>query len=372
MRILFAIKSMANAGGGTERVVSVLAPRLRSRGHDVRLVTLDRVEATSFYELPADLPWTKLATADIGEKLTLCASLRTIRRLRRLVRAERPDIAVGFMHSMYVPLAAALVGNGVPMIASEHIVPDYYRRRRLEYALLTLACCRARKVTALSQAIADRYPAPVRRRMIAIPNPVSPTAPVKPVTRGQHETRTILTIGRMDGQKDHQTLIRAFARIAPEFPDWQVRIVGDGELRGDLEALVQDLGLGEQVSMPGTVKDTTREYLQADLFALPSRFESFGMVVAEALGHGLPVVAFADCPGVNEILSDETTGLLVDGTDRPTALARALHRLVSDPALRTRLGSMGPSSVAHFQPDRIAERWETILRETAQGARAHQ
>lgn len=374
MRILFAIKGMENAAGGTERVISMLIPGLMARGHNVTLVSFDRAGAESFYPLPDGLRWIQLGSADVRHKLTLKEAIRSIRCLRTAVRELRPDAAVGFMHSMYVPLAAALLGTGVPLIASEHIVPRYYRTRRLEYVLLTLASLRAKRITALSRAIANQYPAPVRRRMVPIPNPVA--APTQQRNGKDHEAaeagQVLLTIGRMDNQKDQATLIHAFAAIASDFPNWRLRIVGDGPLRSDLEALVAHYGLGDRVEMPGVVRDTVREYIHADLFVLPSRYESFGMVAAEALTYGLPVVAFADCPGVNEIVEDGKNGVLVEERDRTAGLAAALNELLGDPDRRKRLGREGPHSVMCFQPESIVDRWEGLLGDAVPSDAAHQ
>jgi glycosyltransferase involved in cell wall biosynthesis len=361
VRIVLAIKGLEDAAGGAERVVSVLLSGLLARGHEVRLVTLDRPGAPSFYPLPDAVVWRQLGTTGVTRKQTLSSFIRSMLALRRTVRAERPDVVVGFMHSMFVPLAFALMATRIPFVASEHIVPEFYENRRLEYLLLILASLRAQKVTALSEAIAARYPRPVRRRMVAIPNPVEPacTEPGRPDDTTQ--TPYLLTIGRMDPQKDQQTLLRAFARVRQRFPDLRLRIVGDGELRYDLQTLAQWLAIDHAVEMPGRVRETDAEYARALLFVLPSRFESFGMVAAEALARKLPVVAFADCPGVTEIVADDVNGVLVAGTPRANALAEAIDDLLCDRQRLTRLAMAGPASVERFYPEAVITRWESLL-----------
>jgi glycosyltransferase involved in cell wall biosynthesis len=341
--------------------VSVLIPGLIARGHDVRLVTFDRPGASSFYPLPDGVVWRQLGTARVAQRQTPGSFLRSVQGLRRAVRAERPEVVVGFMHSMFVPLALALLATRIPLVASEHIVPEYYKTRRLEYLLLVGASLRVRKVTALSQAIASRYPYPVRRRMVAIPNPVQPatTDPRGPGDAGQPPY--LLTIGRLDPQKDHETLLRAFARLRARFPDLRLRIVGEGQLRGTLQELARELDIEGAVEMPGRVQDTDAEYARARLFILPSRFESFGMVAAEALARKLPVVAFADCPGVNEIVQHDVNGLLAASNPREAALAETIAALLSDQERTGRLAAAGPSSVAQFYPETVVSQWEDVL-----------
>jgi glycosyltransferase involved in cell wall biosynthesis len=367
VRILLAIKGLEKAAGGAERVVSFLIQGLMARGHEIRLLTFDRPGAASFYSLPSEITWRQLGTAPVNRKTTTTSVLRNIRALRAAIRQEDPDIVIGFMHSMYVPLSLALIGTRIPFIASEHSTPEYYKNRRVEYVLLTLACLRARSVTALSEAIIARYPRLLRRRMVAVPNPVLLPSHVNDANAKRSADRYVLTVGRMDEAKDHATLIRAFALIRPRCPDVRLRIVGDGPLASDLEQLVCDLSLDGYVEMPGRFADLGPEYAHAHLFVLPSRYESFGMVVAEALSYGLPVVAFADCSGVNEIIRHDVNGVLVQGTSRVSALADAMIDLLSDPGRAGRLGAEGQRSVRRFDLPQVIGFWEDLLNTVTAG-----
>jgi glycosyltransferase involved in cell wall biosynthesis len=200
--------------------------------------------------------------------------------------------------------------------------------------------------------------------MTPIPNPVAPAAAT--VDRdGQH--KILLCVGGLRPEKDHRTLIAAFARIAAARPDWSLRIVGDGECRAELQAQVQALGLGSRVEFTGAVADVAPQYAVADLFVVPSSYESFGLATAEALAAGLPALGFADCPGTNELIRDGINGVLVAGSDRVGGLAEGLSRLMGSAELRRKMAQAAPPSVAQFALDAVVGEWEGLLARVAKG-----
>ena len=139
MRLLFCIKAMDNPGGGVERIVSDLACEFARRGHNVAVLSFDPPGGCSYYALP---PPVERIRVDIGSPTSNATAMTTLRRIAALrvrVRAYCPDIVIGFMHSMFIPLGLALVGTSIPLIASEHIVAEHYRSRPLEALLLRLA-----------------------------------------------------------------------------------------------------------------------------------------------------------------------------------------------------------------------------------------
>lgn len=363
MKLFFAIKRLDSAVGGAERVLCTMCSELVQRGHEVSILTFDQPGSQPFYPLDKRVKRIDLCVGDSSRPASFGETLLRMKALRRIVKAERPDVAVGFMHSMFVPLAFALAGTGVPVLGSEHIVPEHYRTRPFQYLLLILVAPLLSKITVLSEAIRLRYPSIVRRRMVVMPNPVETASTVANVGC-EKEKFTLLCVGRLDEQKDHATLLHAFAEIAQKFPQWHLRIVGEGSLRPELERLLVTLDLVTKVTLPGVTSDIGAEYRSAEAFVIPSRYEAFGLVTAEAMSHGLPVVGFADCPGTNELIKANRTGLLVElGIDRVRSLASALSNLMAEPALRQRLGDAGRQAIDnHFSPRYVCDQWEGLLR----------
>ncbi|WP_181708428.1 glycosyltransferase family 4 protein [Chthonobacter rhizosphaerae] len=200
-----------------------------------------------------------------------------------------------------------------------------------------LKACRAVVVTSPATAaiLADLFAYPADRIAVAVPG----TDP-RPPAPCRGDPPVLLTVATLTRRKAHDVLVRALAAIA-DLP-WRARFVGgdgfDPAWAASLRALVAEHGLGDRVAFVGSVDDATDELMAADVFVLPSRFEGYGMAFAEAMAHGLPVVA-ARAGAVPDVVP-EAAGALVPPDD-VDALADALRRLLSDRDLyeRARAGS---------------------------------
>lgn len=357
MKLVFAIKALSVPGGGAERVFVDIANGLHARGHDLQVMTFEPAASGSFYDLDASIP-----RLDSGvSKITKATQLLSLPRVRSRILAAKPDAVVAFMPSCYVPLAAALVFSGVPFIASEHNVPARYKSQPLSWLSMKAASCFATRFTAVSDQMKRQYPEIVQRKMTVLPNPVDIVADARADVVGTPGQGRIIAVGRLHEQKDHITLIRAFAKLADEFPGWTVRILGDGAERDRLRQEISRHNLDGRVELPGTVRDVGAEYRAAQIYVIPSRYESYGLATIEALAHGLPAVGFADCPGTNELIRDDVNGVLVyPGDDRAGRLADAMKRLMADADARCRL-AVGPLDSQEHSLFSILDRWEYLL-----------
>lgn len=363
LKVMFAIKSLHNMSGGAERVLTEVTSGLVERGHDVSIVSFDSPGGRAFYPLHPAVRWIPLAVGRAHRPATFRETLHRMVSLRSTVVRESPQVVVGFMNSMFMPLGIAMIGTGVPVIASEHTVCNHYRRRPLELFLLQFVPYLTKRMVVVSRSAQISFNAKLQRHMTIVPNPVNINASAPAAAPVDGDRKTLLSVGRLSQEKDHKTLIEAFALVAADFPQWDLRIVGDGELRAELESLIERLKLGARVCLAGTTPDVMREYRQATIFAMSSRYESFGLATAEALASGVAVIGFADCPGTNELIQDGQNGLLVHGGDRVAGMASGLLQLMDNPNLRRRLAAAGPASVARFSKTQICTQWENTLSE---------
>ncbi len=218
-------------------------------------------------------------------------------------------------------------------LAFESGLDETQRQSLLESERRALACARATVVTSehTQGILVDQLAVPPESIVVAQPG----TDPV-PFAPCDGDPVRLLTVASLTRRKAHDVLIDSLAVLA-DLP-WRARFVGSSDFdpawAASLRTRVADLGLSERICFAGAVEDTQAEYQQADVFALPSRFEGYGMVFAEALAAGLPVVA-ARAGAVPDVVPEQAS-LLVPEDDVP-ALTEALRQLLSDAALRQRL-----------------------------------
>lgn len=230
-------------------------------------------------------------------------------------------------------------------LALETGLTDRQKLALMESERRALLCARATLVTSehTRQVLVNQFGLPAEKIVVARPG--TDKVPFSPC---EGNPPRLLTLASLTRRKAHDLLIAALAQL--QDTAWQARFVGSAEFDPDwanqLCEQVQSLDLSQRIEFVGTVTDTQREYQQADVFVLPSRFEGYGMVFAEALAAGLPVIA-ANAGAVPEVVP-ESAGLLVPPDDA-TALANALRRMLTSSPLRQRLQS-GARSAAQSLP----------------------
>ncbi|MGD1929083.1 MAG: glycosyltransferase family 4 protein [Leptolyngbyaceae cyanobacterium] len=368
MKLLFGIKAMNNPGGGAERVLATVANGLADRGHEVAVLTFEQPGGQSFYPLNHTIQRLDLGIGSTVHPATTSETLKRLPALRRAVLQYAPNVAIGFMHSIFIPLGLAMLGTSIPIIASEHIVPKHYQSRRfIETVLLSATPLLVRRITCVSEQVRLSYPFYLRKSMVVIANPVAGSPAFSPTKQPSKAAKTLLAVGRLESQKDHATLIEAFSQIAVALPQWQLKIIGDGRLREHLESQIQALNLGDRISLPGSTQNIAAEYQTADLFVIPSKYESFGLTTIEAQNYGLPAVGFKDCQGTNQLIEPGINGDLVDGADnRVMALATTLKKLMSSECLLQTLSNGTVVSLESYRIENVLDRWEALLGEFKQ------
>lgn len=395
MQICFVTSTLTS--GGSERVMSLLANQLAKRGHKVEIVNLN--QHIVFYPIHEQIKLS-FAEDEVGDSL-----VKKILWLRKHVKVEKPDVVVPFMEAVYCLTLLALIGLKVPVISSERIDPRYsphFRNilRRIFLPLTTHLVVQTEDIKAF-------YPKFIQKKTSIIYNPISET-----VFHLQEEPKqnVIINVGKLDEQKNQQLLIRAFARIADEFPEWKLVIYGEGPERAKLEKLIASLNendsylntkvteelmvngdrlmvndeglmvngderlmvndeglkvkderlkVKERILLPGRSEKVIEEMNRAKVFAFSSDYEGMSNAIMEAVCVGLPIVT-TNVSGAAELVKDGEGGFVVPIRDEKK-LAETLHKLLSDEELREKMAKHNKATAPQFKLDRIVDQWENLL-----------
>jgi GalNAc-alpha-(1->4)-GalNAc-alpha-(1->3)-diNAcBac-PP-undecaprenol alpha-1,4-N-acetyl-D-galactosaminyltransferase len=368
-------------GGGAERVCVNLANAWAVRGQLVTILTVGRHPASPLYEVDPrvelrSLGWPRRplreelsadAVAPVVRGLRgagcmkLIEELGLIAALRRAILATAPEAVVSHIDLTNVRVLAAMHETGVPVVACEHtdttqIWPErWWAERDALYR-------RASAVVASHPSIAA-WLARRGARARSIPNPLS-----KPTKKGNGRVagrRRLVTLSRLSPEKRIDLLVRAFASVARDFPEWELEVYGDGPLRASLTRLAAQTAPG-RIHFRGFVRGAESAVVGADIFVSSSWVEGFGNAIWEALACGVPVVAMECGAPVRTLVRDGVDGLIV-GESNAQALARALASLMGDEAARASLAARAGEVVKRFPIESSLRAWDELLEEvTAQ------
>ena len=299
--------------------------------------------------------------------------------------ALRPPRDVDLVYG--VDLDGFLLGRsgGAPLVVSlKGVIADELKNERgLTRALLSIQARWERRNTERADVViaCSRYSCDVARHEYGVPE--DKLAPVpEPIDlvewdrrfaaarRLPRSGRVVLCVARMYPRKRVTDLLEAAVLLRRGIPEARVRIVGKGPEWELVARTHGELGLGETVALLGDVsrEQLADEYVNADLFCLPSVQEGFGIVFLEAMAAGLPVVA-CRAAAIPEVVEDGVTGVLVPPRD-PRALAEAMRDLLGSPERRRVMGEAGRHAVTRFTPERVAARLLEAVRLVLEGRKA--
>lgn len=362
-----AVVLPALGAGGSERVISLLANHWAEQGRSITLVTFEPPGTPPYYPIDPRVTLRQLGLPPRPEvwHQGLRRTVARARALRRALRAADPELVLSFLTRTNILALLAARGLDRPVIVSERNNPERQRFGPVWTWLRARTYPHADCLVTMTERALAALPPAERPRSRVIPNPVMLPEGWRP----RRDGRTIAAVGRLVGQKGFDLLLRAFAQVAPAHPDWRLVIWGEGEERAALERQRVELGLEGRVELPGITARPGEWVETADLFVLSSRFEGWGIVVAEAMAAGLPVVSF-DCPfGPREMIRDGVDGLLVPDQD-VAALAAALDRALGDPSLRARLAAAARVSAERFAPARVMAGWDSVVADVVAARRS--
>lgn len=194
------------------------------------------------------------------------------------------------------------------------------------------------------------------RKATIIPN----SSPFSPEEQSQCTNHQAISVGRLFDEKGYDLLIKAWAIVHQQHPEWRVHIYGEGELYGSLTKMADTYNLEESLIFEKPVKNIIEKYIESSFYIMSSRFEGFGMVLIEAMSCGVPVISF-NCPdGPATIIEDGVDGFIVENGNTEQ-LAKKICYLIEHEDIRKKMGLKARESVKRYSPEIVMQQWVNLL-----------
>lgn len=359
MKIYFFIKDVSLTGG-TERVTVNLASLFYKKGHDVTVVSYYQGKTPITYSPIEGVKVVYLLETrcpDEGNRLKrLRLFIKAFKALKEYVRQERiseKDIIIS--QNFFSNALMWLSGNAYKVIGCEHFKYDLYSNlvSKIRCHVYSYLKC----IVTLTEKDQKRFMEHLdANKTAAIANMVVVKDGVEP----DIDSKDIICMGRLTPQKGFDILIDAMVIVAKKHPDWKVNIFGEGEDKDLLKKQIIKNGLQKHVILRGYSTNINAEFSKSAFFVLSSRYEGFPLALIEALGQGMPSVAF-DCPEGPAQLLETGGGILVE-RENVTKLADAICYMIEHQEFRAECVEHRDYIRQHLSPEKIYETWVALFR----------
>ncbi len=349
MKLLYITNGITGVGG-LERVLSIKASFLADKlGYDICIVSLNEKGKTPFYKFSSKITFRSVET----EK----RKTSYFKGIQRIVKEFVPDIISvcdDGLKGFFVPL---WINSKAKIIYERHVSKEMATqgrkpnlKQKISFLLMDTGSWLYDRFIVLTNDNKSQWKFD---NVVVIPNPLS----FYPNSVSRLNNKRIIAVGKVTTQKGYDRLLEAWKLIGHKYPEWSIDIYGTVPENSKLPENVK----GTSIDIKKPVKDIQKEYLSASIYALPSRFEGFGMVLTEAMACGVPCVAF-DCPcGPRDIIKDKEDGFLVENGDIEE-FAKQLSILIENEQLRKKMGQKARHNVQRYDISIIARKWDILFK----------
>ncbi len=352
-KIVFIMPSLA--GGGAERVVSILTNYLAKKDYEVTVFLLR--ENQCVYTLNEHV---KLDTSSIGTSNGLIKKAATVRNIRNFMIRNKDAVFISFLTNENLYTTFAAIGLSIKVIVSER--NDPYQtikgvlKKYIVNKLYEISQCK--RVVFQTNGAKSFYSRQIQDKGEIIANPIKVDLPMP---YSGERRKEVVTFARLDPQKNFPLLIEAFERFLDKYPDYSLSIYGNGIMEEELRALVLNKNLNSKVYFKGFTSSLHEQVCTAAMFVLPSDYEGLSNSMLEAMAIGLPCVC-TDCSpgGARMYINNGVNGFLVPVRD-PEAMCSAMDQIASNKQLSESFSKEAATVREKLSVEAIGVRWENII-----------
>ncbi|MBR2670343.1 MAG: glycosyltransferase [Solobacterium sp.] len=262
----------------------------------------------------------------------------------------KPDVTLSLL---LVPNSFNIFAPGkTRKILSERNNPKL--KNKLKYQISKFVYRFGDKIVFQSQEVRSQFSPFVQKKGVILPNPVEVDCKAS-----EHPRHKIVTAGRLEKQKNHELLIRAFIQFAQTHPEYELDIYGDGKLHDDLQKIIDDHGMSSHIHLIPNTQNIHEVIQDAEFYVLSSNYEGLPNSLLEAMMMGIPCISTL-YPGVQEILEHKESAYLVPVGD-VQALSEAMTEMAENADLRRKIAENGGQTAMNYIPEIVMPFWEKVL-----------
>lgn len=357
--------------GGAEGVAAMMANHWAQVGDSVTLVTLDSSETDTF-SLSKEVQRHALGVMQDSQNLiqAVLNNRQRISRLRDVITESQPDAVISLTDRMNVLTLLAMRKSNLPVFISERSNPRHHPIGRLWSILRKRMYPRVTALVVQTQAVSDFFSPWMGSSQIevipnAVPLPRSSNIPIvtEQTLLSKPQSNMILGMGRLSHEKGFDLLIDAFSNLAGEFPEWKLRILGEGPLRASLQASIDERRLQDQIELTGWVADPELVLDQGELFVLSSRYEGFPNALLQAMSRGLACISF-DCESGPADIANAGLQVALVPAGNVSELTSVLRQFIENKSLRKSAAISALDVTRHFSADNYFHRWDQLINQS--------
>lgn len=355
-KIAFLIPSLSP--GGAERVVVSLANKFADK-FEVFLIVLNKTETVYIVEKEVNLIYLQ---EKYSPSTSLIEAIKSnviyVKKIIKIAKNNQIDLLIGFTTSVNILTVISSRLLKKPNLISERNNPEVYVPNTFWRILRNFWYPSANGLVVQTELIKGFYQKTIQESKIKIiPNPIDEIMLFARKDYSEREN-VILTVGRLDANKNQRLLIEAFTNLNVD--NWKLVIVGDGVLREEYKKLTATLGIADKVEFVGNVNNVSDYYNKAKIFVFTSNSEGFPNALLEAMSFGLPCIS-TDCPsGPSEIIKNSENGYLIEVNNR-MQLEDQLTKLMNNPRLCKEFSDKALLSTDKFKIQEIYKHWEILI-----------
>ncbi len=340
------------AAGGAERVLSVLSTPLADRYDTVIYVMW--LDVPIFYDIDK-----RVRKVCIEKEVGSKSDIKKMLWFRKFIKKEQPDILLSFLEPYNLRVLISTMGLSIKTFVAErndpHGVNKYWIIDQFEKLVYRLAD----KILVQTETIKKFFDGALAERTSVIYNPVNLQEEMVGKALKVGKKKRIVSVARLMPQKNHDILIKAFARFSKNHSDYTLTIYGNGSQEEELKRLAESLGVGEEVSMPGASKTIHEDILDAEMMCLVSSREGMSNSMIESMCLGLPCIC-TKVSGAIDLIKDGENGLLVNIGD-VDGLVEKMNLIADNPDKAKEIGINASQLYKLINKDRICKKWLDVL-----------